>query len=284
VLHGIPDLRILPDPYISIEEDRRKGAKLLEAGGSFAGMLDLYYSMTPEIPAGLVPKFKSHDLAAAAIAEATLAELGSETRGPLLDLGCRSGGLLAAAAASRFPAVVGLDAAFRWLVMAQARLREAGLQASLLCANAEYLPFPAASFPLVTAVDLVEHLADPALLFAECRRVAARGGTFYLATNNRYSLLPEPHVNVWGVGWLPARLQGPWVRLASGRDYRNIRLRSSRELARWARTAGFPRVELAPAPLASPGRRERLLTAYNRIGRWRGLAPIAPRLQLTCRN
>ncbi len=289
ILSGIPDFRVEPDRYISIEDDRRKGLRLQEEAGhrGFAAMLDLYYSITPEIPAALIPKFKAHDLAAAEIAESSLAEIGEHGSGMLLDLGCRSAGLLAAAA-RRFPAAVGIDVAFRWLMMAQARLRETGVSATLVCANAEHLPFGGDTFAVVTAVDLAEHVVDPARVLAECRRVTTPGGACYVATNNRYSMLPEPHVNVWGVGWLPRSLQASYVRLVSGRDYRNISLISGGELLACARRAGFADCTLAPAPLVAPGRSQRALAAYNRWRRRAGLAWIlrrfGPRLQLLCRK
>ena len=290
VLCGIPDFRILPDRYISIEDDRNKGARLFEEARrrSFAEMLDYYYSITPEVPPELARKFTAHALVEEKIAAATLAQIpAQQAAGALLDAGCSTGGLLVAAA-RRFPAVVGVDVAFRWLVVGTARLREAGVEAALVCANAEYLPFAGDTFAVVTAVDLVEHVFDPAPLFTECRRVARPGAMVYFSTNNRYSLAREPHANVWGAGWLPRRLQEKYVKLVSGRSYRNIALRSAGELRAQARAAGFEACDVAPAPLAVPGRAERLQTLYNRVrgrpGFSRVLRAIGPRLELSCRK
>lgn len=287
VLYGIPDFRILPDRYLSIEEDRRKGVRLFEAASnrSFAEMLDYYYSITPEVSPALARKFAAHALREAKIAEAALA--GISTGGRLLDVGCSTGGLVAAAA-RRFSAVMGVDVAFRWLVVGAVRVREAGIQAPLVCANAEFLPFPPDAFAAVTATDLLEHVVAPAPVIAECRRVAEPGGVCYFSTNNRYSFAPEPHVNVWGVGWLPRHLQARYVRLASGRVYRNISLRSAAELEAAARAAGFTGCRAAPAPLAAPGRLERLQSIYNRVRRMpvvsRLLRWCGPRLELLCRK
>ncbi len=290
VLCGIPDFRILADRYISIEDDRTKGARLFEEARqrSFAEMLDYYYSITPEVPPELARKFTAHALAEVKIAEVTLAAMDKQAAaGALLDAGCSTGGLVVAAA-RRFSAVVGVDAAFRWLVVGKARLREAGIEAPLVCANAEYLPFAADTFAAVTAVDLIEHVVDPTPVFAECRRVAAPGGVVYFSTNNRYSLGPEPHANVWGVGWLPRRLQENYVKRITGRAYRNIALRSAREIIAAARAAGFKACAAAPAPLAVPGRAERLQAGYNRVRRIpvlsRVLRSIGPRLELLCRK
>ncbi|HYM13346.1 MAG TPA: hypothetical protein VEU62_21590, partial [Bryobacterales bacterium] len=77
VLCGIPDFRLAPDRYISIDDDRRKGRRLFEeaARRSFAEMLDYYYSITPEVPPDLARKFTAHALAEVEIGEAALAEL-----------------------------------------------------------------------------------------------------------------------------------------------------------------------------------------------------------------
>ncbi|HYM11591.1 MAG TPA: methyltransferase domain-containing protein, partial [Bryobacterales bacterium] len=195
---------------------------------------------------------------------------------------------LVVAAARRFAFVAGVDVAFRWLVVGAVRLREASVRAPLVCANAEFLPYPDDSFTAVAATDLVEHLIDPAPVFAECRRVATPGGAVYFSTNNRYALAPEPHVNVWGVGWLPRGLQAGYVRLASDRAYRNITLRSAAELEGWARAAGFDSARAGPAPLALPLPLRGLQAAYDRRRRWpacaRLLRRIGPRLQLLCRK
>lgn len=284
-LCGIPDFRILPDRYLSIEEDRAKGARLEEgavAGRNFAGMLDLYWSMTPEVAPDLAQRFRTHQLAEERIAAATLEEL-SPWNGPLLDVGCATGGLVAAA--GRGAAAVGVDVAFRWLVVGKVRLREAGVAAALVCANAEYLPFADDAFGAVTANDLMEHVVDPAPVWRECRRVLRAEGRGYFSTNNRYSIMPEPHVGVWGVGWLPRPLQARYVALMSARSYRNICLLSGGEMQRYARTAGFRDCRLDAAPLSSaPDYRPKAQSLYRRLRggvvmRWMG-----PRLQLICRK
>jgi ubiquinone/menaquinone biosynthesis C-methylase UbiE/uncharacterized protein YbaR (Trm112 family) len=298
IICGIPDFRILPDRYISLEDDRRKGEWLFAEAGrrSFAEMLDFYYSITPEVPRQLARKFTAHALAETAIADQVLDEIGAwPAPGSLLDVGCSTGGLVVAAARRLAQvgqtAVIGLDVAFRWLVVGTARLREAGVQAPLVCGNAEYLPFPPDSFAAVTCTDVVEHLIDPAPAFRECRRVAAPGGVIYVSTNNRYALTPEPHTNVWGVGLVPRAMQTDYVRFVSGREYRNITLRTARELDRWAQAAGFVDCRARPAPIvgASLGSGlSGLVALYNRVRR---LPPasgllrwIGPRLELTCRK
>ena len=296
IICGIPDFRVLPDRYISLEDDRRKGERLFAevTRRSFADMLDYYYSITPEVPRELARKFTAHALAEIAIGDRVLGEMGAWPA-PLIDVGCSTGGLLVAAARRLPPAaetaVIGVDVAFRWLVVGTVRLREAGVQTPLVCGNAEYLPFPPNSFSAVACTDVVEHLIDPAPAFVECRRVAERGGLIYVSTNNRYSLAPEPHTNVWGVGFVPRASQADYVRFVSGREYRNIILRSAGEIDRWAQAAGFLNCRARPAPVvgASLGSGlSGLVALYNRVRRL-PLVPdllrvIGPRLELTCRK
>src|SRR6516225_9031741 len=143
VIHGIPDFRLFPDPYIGIEEDRAKAAHLFEAAStrSYREMLDYYYSITEEDPGDLAVLWTEHAVAEVEIAASLLREAGLERGESLLDVGCSTGGLLIAAKKG-FEAVTGVDVALRWLMIGAIRLREAGIDARLVCANAEALPFP----------------------------------------------------------------------------------------------------------------------------------------------
>ena len=289
VLCGIPDFRIVPDRYISIEDDRLKGQRLFDAspGRTFADMLDLYWSMTPEVPSRQAAKFKAHQLAEAAIGRGTLDEM-PHAGDSLVDVGCSTGGFLIAAA-NRFPHLVGVDVAFRWLVVGQVRLREAGVIAQLLCANAEHLPFPSASFTVLTANDLLEHVLNPTPVFAESHRAIQPSGLAYFSTNNRYSLVPEPHVGVWGVGYFPRSLQPRYVQLMTGRPYRYLCLRSGRELRASAHRAGFAGAVLCPAPPAAAPDHLPLAQAWYNAVRKTALGAavlqhVGPRIQLLCRK
>ena len=152
VVCGIPDFRLDPDPYIAPAEDRKRGKLLAEWGRdrTYTELLDCYFSLAPDVPPDLAKRWTNHKLADIEIArlylQETLAERGSASDSALIDVGCSSGGLLAAAH-GHFRTLVGVDVALRWLVIAQLRLRKADMQAQLVCANAEYLPFPRPRVP-----------------------------------------------------------------------------------------------------------------------------------------
>ena len=297
VVAGIPDFRLTPDPYIGIQEDRDKGLRLLDASTTrgFEALVRYYYAITPDHPPDLAERRVRHALAEVALARFALedARLGGTTPpGPLLDIGCSTGALLNGAA-GRFAPLVGVDVAFRWLVVGAVRLREAGVDATLVCANAEALPFPDGTFAAVTATDTIEHVSDVAASASECHRVLAPDGVTYWSTNNRYAPLPEPHIGVWGVGYRPRARQREFVarRRTDLRPYL-VQLRSASELDRVFRVAGFRHTAVTAAPLFAPhydhpvlSRALRLYNVMRRLPVARSVARvIGPRLSVRARR
>lgn len=300
VVLGIPDFRVFPDPYIGIEDDRKKGARLAERAGStdFVGLLRFYWEITPDTPKDLAARYVRNDSVGVARGRQMLREIDSELPGlgkapgrRVLELGCRSGGFLAAAA-ERSDWVVGIDIAFRWLVVARKQLEERGLTARLACACAQHLPFRDASFDLAVAGNVIEHTSDQTGLVAESHRALRPGGAFFAVTCNRLSLGPEPHVSVWGVGFLPRRFMSSYVRWVRGSPYQHLRLVSSFELWRLLKRTPFRNGRLGLAALGAEEREglpihERLLLgAFERVRSWRILRPLllvfGPLLQLVC--
>jgi SAM-dependent methyltransferase len=158
-----------------------------------------------------------------------------------------------------------VDIALRWLVVAARRDALAGRTAQLVCANGEYLPFGAESFARALSLGTLEHCRDADRVAADSRRVLRRGGLLRVRTVNRYSLLPEPHVGVWGVGMVPRRWADRYVRWRNGQRYLHHRPLSPRELARGFRRAGFSGVRVSAAAMLTAER--------NRIGgamQWAG--------------
>jgi ubiquinone/menaquinone biosynthesis C-methylase UbiE/uncharacterized protein YbaR (Trm112 family) len=232
VRYGIPDFRIAPDPYISIADEIRKIEGFSAPGRSFVEMVKAYYELTPESP----PELHSHYIAAmdaavvrgAALIRKLQARFPAAGRHALLDVGCGTAGMSIAASAE-YEHVVGIDVALRWLVMGKARLEEAGISLPLICANAEALPFRSGSFDAVVADAVLEHVRSSARMRDEAIRVLAPHGAYFFTTNNRYSILPEPHVRILGFGLLPRRFMEPVARKVRRTPYRT-RLHSRREL------------------------------------------------------
>ncbi len=164
----------------------------------------------------------------------------------VLDLGCGSGMLLAAAAALGCNGI-GIDLSLAWLVVAKRLIAAHGGTPLLAAARGEALPLASASVDAVVSLDVIEHVRDPGAYLAEIDRVTRPGGRIALSTPNRFSVTAEPHVLVWGVGWLPHRWQPAWVRWRSGRRYDGTRLLSSVGLRRLLRRhTGFVCTVLIP--------------------------------------
>jgi SAM-dependent methyltransferase len=99
----------------------------------------------------------------------------------VLDLGCRDGALTRTYAAGND--VVGVDADRDAL----AEAAKLGIETRWADLD-EPLPFDDASFDVVVAGELLEHLRDPRRLVADALRVLRPGGTFVASVPNAYRL------------------------------------------------------------------------------------------------
>ncbi len=165
-----------------------------------------------------------------------------------LDVGCGAGSALFGLARHTGLAV-GLDILLTDLLLAKKRFAEAGIaNVAFACASALELPFAADCFALANATDVIEHVPDQGRLLSEVRRVLRSGGLLFFNSPNRFTLLTrEPHVKLWGVGWLPRRWMEPYVRWRLGRAYRSKHLLSLRELRRLVRGAFGPHYAIRSA-------------------------------------
>lgn len=273
---GIPDLRLAyPDPYLSRDEDRVRALDLESraAGLDLAGLLREHWRASG-YPEALAERFVELDLGAAERARGYLDAIERARGRPLgpddslLEVGCGTAAV-AAIAAERVGRAVATDVSLRWTVLAAHRLRQSHvIGVELVCCSAEELPFPEDSFDVVVAVDVVEHVASQEAFAAACHAVLRPGGMLFLATPNRFSLGLEPHVRLWGVGYLPRRLAPLYVRALRHRPYDHVRLLSAVGLRRLLGPRGF-RVRIVPPAIAPSttrvyrGLERRLVGTYN---------------------
>lgn len=280
VVFGIPDLRLRPDPYLDLEADRAKGLRLAERyeGSTARELTEYYWELTPEVPREMARRFLRHSEAAEErgrrLLEGARDTRGTRAaRGAFLELGCRAGGVLLAAA-PHYSSVTGIDIAFRWLVVARKRLEERGIPGTLVCCSADALPFADETFDCVVAENVLEHTARPDALVSEAHRATRSGGLFLGVTWNRFALAAEPHVGLWGVGFLPRPWMEGFVRWRRGVPYRHIRLVSVRELRRLLASAPFDGAQLSLPELSSSqieglsGWARVRARVYNRVRRW----------------
>lgn len=99
----------------------------------------------------------------------------------VLDLGCRTGALTRHFVSGNHVVGVDVDPA----ALAKAELL--GIEPVVADVEAR-LPFEAASFDVVVAGELLEHLRDPAALVSEIQRVLRPGGTFVGSVPNAFRL------------------------------------------------------------------------------------------------
>jgi len=232
MLGEIPDLRLPGLSWIDYETDRKEAQQLLDRSKdlSLEQMIYSVYSSRSEFSQ------KQINLRTQQVLQGTnkrkkdisgwLKPCLKET-GLFMDLGCGPGYLISAAGNS--PGI-GIDVSLVWLVVAHRMIREYGGTPLLAAALAEHLPLPDHCLTGIISLDVIEHVNDPKHYLREINRVAAPGCHIALTTPNRYSLTAEPHVFVWGVGWLPRSIQKQYVKWRSGKRYEFTKLLSSFEI------------------------------------------------------
>ena len=102
----------------------------------------------------------------------------------ILDLGCGAG-LASEALAGLGHRVLGLDAAPEAVAAARAHAAGGELALEYRAGSAEELVAEGARFAVVTALEVIEHVADPLTFLGLLRRLLEPGGRVFISTLNR---------------------------------------------------------------------------------------------------
>ncbi len=151
--------------------------------------------------------------------------------------------------AARGAVVTGIDAGEAVLECARAHLEESGVEVDYVCATAEQMAQQhAGGFDLVTCMELLEHVPDPASVVAACARLARPGGEVIFSTINRN---PKAYaLAVIGAEYL--------LRLLPRGTHDYARFIRPSELDAWSRSAGLTLEDLQGLTYNPVTRRYRL--------------------------
>jgi len=153
----------------------------------------------------------------------------------LVDIGC-GGGLLTEAMAERGARVTGVDRAGKALAVARLHQVESGLDIDYREHTAEALAAEAAGrYDVVTCLEMLEHVPEPASVVRACFELARPGGHLFFSTINRSPL-----------AWAAAIVGAEYVlQLLPRGTHRYDRLIRPSELAGFVRAAGGEVAEIA---------------------------------------
>ena len=112
-------------------------------------------------------------------------ELSPVAGARLADVGC-GGGILSEAMAQRGAEVTGIDMGEAPLAVARTHLEESGLDIDYRQCTAEQLASEQpAHYDVVSCLEMLEHVPDPASVVAACAELAKPGASLYFSTINR---------------------------------------------------------------------------------------------------
>jgi 2-polyprenyl-6-hydroxyphenyl methylase/3-demethylubiquinone-9 3-methyltransferase len=153
----------------------------------------------------------------------------------VLDVGC-GGGLLAEGMARRGARVTGIDLSPGALEVARLHALEAGVTVDYRQVAVEELPdSDHDAFDLVTCLEMLEHVPDPAQVIQAIGRLVRPGGDVVCSTINRNAKAFA--LAIVGAEYL--------LRLLPAGTHQYARLIKPSELARWGRDAGLAVIDLA---------------------------------------
>jgi 2-polyprenyl-6-hydroxyphenyl methylase/3-demethylubiquinone-9 3-methyltransferase len=164
-----------------------------------------------------------------------IAERAAVDGASVLDVGC-GGGILAEALARRGGRVTGIDVAPRTLAIAKLHLCESGLQVDYREVTVEELALESpAAFDIVTCMEMLEHVPDPASIVKGVCDLLKPGGQAFFSTLNRTPL-------AFLLGIVGAE---HIARLLPRGTHRYDRFIRPSELSAWIRAAGLQLRDIA---------------------------------------
>jgi ubiquinone/menaquinone biosynthesis C-methylase UbiE len=249
IVLSIPDFRG-PNCEAWMIADRERTAMLVSqySKTSFEALVRLRFNNLDNIPIDIFKYHLTHELNYAekgSIRKRRIIHLlGLEfyndfSKEVCLDVGCGTGSSLFAIAED-FKFGLGVDVLMQDLILGKKYAEENEIDnIQYVCAFGEDLPFESDTFDLINATDTIEHMEYTQESFLrEVKRILKPGGVFCFNSPNRYNLFtPEPHVKIWGLGFLPRHFMNPACQIIKGVEYRGKRLLSYFELKRLLKRA-----------------------------------------------
>jgi 2-polyprenyl-6-hydroxyphenyl methylase / 3-demethylubiquinone-9 3-methyltransferase len=152
----------------------------------------------------------------------------------VLDVGC-GGGILAEAMARRGAEVTGIDLGEKGLRVAELHLLESKLNITYRNVSVdEYAAECPGEFDVVTCMELLEHVPEPAGMVAACARLVRPGGLVFFSTINRN---PKSYLfAVIGAEYV--------LKLLPKGTHDYLRFIKPSELSRWSRASALAPEEL----------------------------------------
>lgn len=153
----------------------------------------------------------------------------------VLDVGC-GGGILAESMAARNANVTGIDLSEKALSVARLHLYESGLTVDYRNVDVETLAKERpASFDIVTCMEMLEHVPDPASVIKACATLVKPGGHVFFSTLNR-------NAKAYALAVLAAEYV---LNLLPRGTHDYEKFIKPAELVTWTREAGLTSLELA---------------------------------------
>ena len=152
----------------------------------------------------------------------------------VLDVGC-GGGILSESMAQRGAQVTGIDMGQAPLAVARLHQLESGIEVNYQRTTAEALAEDRpASFDVVTCLEMLEHVPDPASIIQACTRLLKPGGQVFFSTINRN---PKSYVfAIIGAEYI--------LKLLPKGTHDFSKFIKPSELESWSRAAGLQSLEL----------------------------------------